>query len=143
MAKKKFGSSGLNAVEVAAETVSASVSEPQESSQIVAFAPAQSPEIAVSPANATKAEQTTQASPSILKTEATSAVQSAAQPGSQQKQSEEPASEAKVENTKGLNILLPISIYKRLSTMKLDVEDETLKSLGLKAIIEFLDKNKY
>lgn len=49
----------------------------------------------------------------------------------------------KQEAVKGLNIPIPISIYKRLSNMKIDADNESLKSLGLKAIIEYLDKNGY
>lgn len=75
---------------------------------------------------ATKAEQ------SITAT--TSAVQ---QSTLQEKQS------LKQEAVKGLNIPIPISIYKRLSNMKIDADNESLKSLGLKAIIEYLDKNGY
>lgn len=140
--KKKFGANGLNALESAIETVSEAVENQQtESSQIVASPPVAEPsvEVAPQPTIATKEEQPKLAVAQTAKSESISPVQPSS-PATQVK-AEEP--EVKVEITKGLNIPLPLSVYKRLSTMKIDSDAESLKSLGLKAIIEFLDKNGY
>lgn len=47
------------------------------------------------------------------------------------------------ERTKIINIVVPLSIYKRLFELKADVEGETLKSLSLKAIIRYLQDEGY
>lgn len=137
--KQKFGASGLNALDCALDTVTEAVENQQtESSQIVASAPAVEPmpQAAPQPANATKPEQTSPVVAAVAPVTTTSVVQPAVE-------KQAPAEAAIQEDVKGLNVPLPLSVYKRLSTLKIDSDGETLKSLGLEAIIQFLDKRGY
>lgn len=144
--KKKFGANGLNALESAIETVSEAVENQQtESSQIVASAPVVEPTAEVAPQTsiATKQEQTSPVvqAPAFVPAPATSPVQPVVQQAMATAAATTEA--ATQEDVKGLNVPLPLSVYKRLSNLKIDSDGETLKSLGLKAVIEFLDKSGY
>lgn len=137
--KQKFGASGLNALESAIETVTEAVENQQtESSQIVASAPAVEP--TPQPAIATKPELKS----AVIAAVAPVATSSSSVQPVVEKSAPAVVTEATIqEDVKGLNVPLPLSVYKRLSTLKIDSDGETLKSLGLKAIIEFLDKSGY
>lgn len=51
--------------------------------------------------------------------------------------------EAVEEVCKNLNIKLPMPVYRRLASMKLDRNGEKLNSLAIRAIVEFLERNSY
>lgn len=140
--KQKFGASGLNALDCALDTVTEAVENQQtESSQIVASAPVvmAAVEAATQPTIATKPEHNSQVVTAVASVASTSPVQPAVE-----KPEPAPVAEAAIqEDVKGLNVPLPLSVYKRLSTLKIDSDGETLKSLGLEAIIQFLDKRGY
>lgn len=127
--KTKNKSEILNALKAANETMAEAI-ENLYAESTISEVPV--PLSVLETETATNLSVVTKAEQSITAT--TSAVQ---QSTLQEKQSLEQ------EAVKGLNIPIPISIYKRLSNMKIDADNESLKSLGLKAIIEYLDKNGY
>ena len=54
-----------------------------------------------------------------------------------------PKPEEAEESSKNLNIKLPMSVYRRLASMKLDRDGEKLNTLAIRAIVEYLERNRY
>lgn len=109
-------------------------------SQAINQAPRVVRETVEEPVRATKKEEVPQASGAAQPTDVPAKVRKGggsapAAPVSKPNEAEEAC--------KNLNIKLPMSIYRRLASMKLDCDGEKLNTLAIRAISEFLERNRY
>lgn len=137
---KKFGERALNSTNYVDETITKALEETTPSSSVVQPVP-------TTPApeenhTATKEELPIAEEPVAPKETKSSGV-GGKKPKKTTRKSSGKVAEVETEETIGLNLAMPKSMYKRLTIMKLDMDGESLKSLGLAAIEAFLKKKGY
>jgi len=137
---KKFGERALNSTTYMDETITKALEETAPVSHVVQPVPA-APVEEETP-TATKAELSPAVETNTAKEPEESRV-GEEKPKKTTRKSSGKVAEPEVEKTIGLNLAMPKSMYKRLSNMKLDMDGESLKSLGLTAIEQFLKKKGY
>lgn len=148
---KKFNVKSLNAVNAAIDTISEAIEEP------VVVLGKETPSAALQPEVAnTGTETSVETVAEAVSTEKTDAPSSldnlsgrvgerpSAPTPSKKKSPKAKKSEADEtkEDLTPLNILIPDSVYRRLSMMKIDTR-KSLKDLTVEAVLKMLDKNGY